>query len=50
MPIVDVKTCNNTPSLKGEITDFMICGGFEQGKNDACQVVQSNKNFRQWNL
>ena len=38
MPIVDIKTCNTTDSLAGQITDFMFCGGFKKGGNDACQV------------
>lgn len=35
MPIVDRDTCNKTEGL---ITTDMICAGWEEGKNDACQV------------
>ena len=39
MPIVDRDTCNKTNGiLFGQITPYMICGGWEEGKNDACQV------------
>jgi len=38
MPIVDRQTCNNTEGFIGEITPHMVCSGWEEGKNDACQV------------
>lgn len=38
MPIVDRDTCNNTKYMVGLITPYMICSGWEEGKNDACQV------------
>ena len=38
MPIVDRDTCNKTEGLVGLITPYMICAGWEEGKNDACQV------------
>ncbi|VDI31674.1 suppressor of tumorigenicity protein 14 [Mytilus galloprovincialis] len=37
MPIEDTQTCNSTSNLKGDITDYMFCGGFKEGLNDACQ-------------
>lgn len=38
MPIVDTKKCNTSQDLEGEITPFMFCAGFKEGKHDACQV------------
>jgi hypothetical protein len=39
MPIVDRDTCNKTEWVFfGLITPYMICGGWEEGKNDACEV------------
>ena len=38
MPIVDRQTCNNTQGFIGDITPHMVCSGWEEGKNDACQV------------
>jgi hypothetical protein len=38
MPIVDRDTCNKTKDMVGYITPYMICAGWEEGKNDACQV------------
>lgn len=39
MPIVDRDTCNKTNGIfVGQITPYMICAGWEEGKNDACQV------------
>jgi len=38
MPIVDTKKCNTSQDLEGEITPYMFCAGFKQGKHDACQV------------
>ena len=37
-PIVDREECNRTEDLVGLITPYMICSGWEEGKNDACQV------------
>ncbi|XP_063427413.1 suppressor of tumorigenicity 14 protein homolog [Mytilus trossulus] len=37
MPIVDTKRCNGTEDLKDQITPYMFCAGFQEGKNDACQ-------------
>lgn len=37
MPIVDRDACNSTDGLVGLITPYMICSGWEEGKNDACQ-------------
>ncbi|XP_071164448.1 suppressor of tumorigenicity 14 protein homolog isoform X5 [Mytilus edulis] len=37
MPIVDTNKCNGTEDLKDQITPYMFCAGFQQGKNDACQ-------------
>jgi hypothetical protein len=33
MPIVDRDTCNKTEGLVGLITPYMICSGWEEGKN-----------------
>jgi hypothetical protein len=39
MPIVDRDTCNKTEGLVGEIAPYMICAGWEEGKNDACVPI-----------
>jgi hypothetical protein len=39
MPIVDMDTCNKTNGLLvGLLTPYMICAGWEEGKNDVCHA------------
>merc|ERR1712142_8506 len=37
VPIIDTKTCNARLWYNGEVTDNMICAGYEQGGKDSCQ-------------
>jgi Trypsin len=38
LPILDRDTCNRPTWYNGEIDETMICAGYEQGGQDACQV------------
>lgn len=37
VPMIDSELCNSAEYYNGEITDTMICAGFEQGGQDSCQ-------------
>ena len=41
MPVVSNDKCNGSDALKNQITKYMFCAGFQEGKNDACQVSQN---------
>jgi secreted trypsin-like serine protease len=37
VPLVDRKNCNDDNSYNGQITENMLCAGFNKGTQDACQ-------------
>ena len=38
VPIVSNEVCNRPESYDGQITDTMVCAGYEEGGKDSCQV------------
>ena len=47
VPLVTNKDCNAPASYNGEITDRMICAGYEQGGKDSCQGDSGGPLFKQ---
>ena len=43
VPIVSKSQCNSTGWYNGEITENMICAGFQKGKKDSCQGDSGGK-------
>jgi secreted trypsin-like serine protease len=37
VPLVDKPNCNDANSYNGQITDRMVCAGFDEGRKDSCQ-------------
>lgn len=54
VPVVSNTVCNSWESYNGQITDNMLCAGYEEGGKDACQgdsggplFVESSGEYRQ---